>query len=68
MTAPDTALTAPAATPARDARVRARCHAAMTAATRRGPVAQALDRLLPVAVVVYAAIVLAEGLRVAGVL
>jgi len=61
-------LTAPATTPARDTRVRARCHATMTAARRPRPVARAIDRLLPVAVLVYAAITIVEGLRVAGVL
>jgi hypothetical protein len=50
------------------ARVRARCHATMTAARRPRPVARALDRLLPVAVLVYAAITIVEGLRMAGVL
>jgi hypothetical protein len=40
----------------------------MTAARRPRPVARALDRLLPVAVLVYAAITIVEGLRMAGVL
>jgi len=61
-------LTAPATTPARDVRVRGRCHATMTAAKRPRPVARAIDRLLPVAVLIYAAITIVEGLRVAGVL
>ena len=61
-------LTAPATTPARDARVRTLCHATMTAAKRPRPVARAVDRLLPVAVVIYAVLTLVEGLRVAGVL
>ena len=61
-------LTAPATTPARDTRVLASCHAAMTAVQRSRPVARAIDRLLPVAVLIYAAITIVEGLRVAGVL
>ena len=52
--------------PALDGRVRARCHAAMTG-RRPGPLARtarrAIDGLLPVAVVVYAVVTLAEGLR-----
>ncbi|HET9271958.1 MAG TPA: hypothetical protein VFO31_27455 [Vicinamibacterales bacterium] len=58
----------PAAAPrqARDAMVRARCHAAMTATARqRTPAASgAFDRLLPVAVVVYAIAVVAEAIRI----
>ena len=52
--------------PALDGRVRARCHAVMTG-RRPSPLARtarrAIDGLLPVAVVVYALVTLAEGLR-----
>jgi hypothetical protein len=66
-------LTAPAPREARDALVRARCHAAMTATSRRPrpfarATARAIDRLLPVAVVVYAVAVVVEGLKTIGVL
>jgi hypothetical protein len=61
-------LTGPLPAAARDARVRARCHAAMTTAGRRpSPLARtarrAIDGLWPVAVLVYAVVTLAEGLR-----
>jgi hypothetical protein len=73
--APDPVLTAlseleaPAPREARDAMVRARCHAAMTATARQrrppAPAAsRAFDRLLPVAVVVYAIAVVAEAIRI----
>jgi hypothetical protein len=61
-------LTVPATTPARDARVRARCHATLTASRRPRPVARVIDRLLPVAVVVYAVATVFEGLRLAGII
>ena len=67
-----TELAGPLPDAARDARVRARCHAALTSAAGRPRprtrAARAIDRLLPVAVVVYAAVTLAEGLRVIGIL
>ena len=61
-------LATPAPRHPRDAMVRARCHAAMTAAARRrtpsaSAASRAFDHLLPVAVVVYAIAVVAEGLR-----
>jgi hypothetical protein len=54
-------------TAALDARVRARCHAAMAAAARQPPpfaraACRVVDRLLPVAVVAYAVAVLVAGL------
>ena len=59
-------LAGPMPAAARDARVRARCHAAMNG-RRPSPLARtvrrAIDGLLPVAVGVYAAVTLAEGLR-----
>jgi len=62
-------LATPAPRHARDTRIRARCHAAMTAtAQQRTPSApaasRAFDRLLPVAVVVYAIAVVAEAIRI----
>jgi hypothetical protein len=66
-------LEAPAPRVARDALVRGRCHAAMRAASRAPAEPahaawRAIDRLLPVAVVVYAVAVVVEGLRTIGVL
>ena len=61
-------LGAPAPRAARDALVRARCHAAMTAAA--GPTRpartpwRAFDRLMPVAVLLYAIAVVAEAIRI----
>jgi hypothetical protein len=60
-------LSGPAPASALDRRVRTRCHAAMTAGRRPSPLARtarrAIDGLLPVAVVLYALVTLAEGLR-----
>jgi len=66
-------LAAPGPRDARTVLVRARCHAAMTATARRPkPFTRAawrtIDRLLPVAVLVYAIAVVVEGLRTIGVL
>jgi hypothetical protein len=56
--------------PGRDALVRRRCHAVLTAAPRPRSAGQhaqrALDRLLPVAVVAYGVATVVEGLRLAG--
>lgn len=65
-------LTPLAPTAALDERIRSRCHAAMAPATRKPcPITQvtirAIDRLLPVAVVLYVVVILVEGLRAAGV-
>ena len=61
-------LAVPAPREARDARVRARCHAAMTAAARSTPRTRrawrVFDRLLPVAALVYAIAVVAEAIRI----
>ena len=61
-------LSVPAPREARDALVRARCHAAMTAAARDTlPTRRArrvFDRLLPVAALVYAIAVVAEAIRI----
>ena len=67
------ALTGPVPRADRAALVRGRCHAALTAALRtphpiRKATQGAIDRLLPVAVVVYAVATVVEGLRLAGVL
>ena len=64
-----TELAGPVPAAARDARVRARCHAAMqSAAARRHPrtpaALRAIDRLLPLAIAVYASAVVLEVLRV----
>ena len=67
-------LAPPAPRDAHDTVVRARCHAAMAAPAHRPPrpfargVWQAIDRLLPVAALVYAVAVVVEGLKVMGVL
>ena len=62
-------LATPAPRHARDAMVRARCHAAMTATMRQpgppaGAASRAFDRLLPVAALVYAIAVVAEAIRI----
>ena len=63
-------LPAPSLSAAYDARVRSRCHAAMGAAKRqpssRQTVVRIIDRLLPLAVVVYGVATFVEGLRLAG--
>ena len=64
-------LAAPAPREARDALVRARCHAAMNDAGRPpAPLARAarrtFDRLLPAAALAYAIAVVAEGLVISG--
>ena len=56
-----------------DQRVRARCHVALTARARQPRAAaragrRGLDRLLALAVVAYGVAILAEGLRVLGVI
>ena len=62
-------LSASAPTARHDARVRARCHAALRSrpAIERLPwataAARAADRLLPVAVLVYAIVTVAEAIR-----
>jgi hypothetical protein len=66
-------LPAPAPDVTRDARIRARCHAALTARARRPqaavpPARRVMDQALAAAVVVYGVVVLVEGLRAAGVL
>ena len=65
-------LTGPPPAAARDSRVRARCHAAMASAHRPRPFThaalRAIDRMLPVAVVVYGLVTLVAGLRTAGIL
>lgn len=58
--------------PSRDARTLARCRAAMKPAEAPGPHLPAaafshiLDRLVPVAVVIYALVAVAEFLRISG--
>ena len=60
-------LAAPVPRATRDAIVRARCHAAMQSPRRPEPTthapSRAIDRLLPVAVLVYAIVVVAEAIR-----
>lgn len=61
-------LAPPAPRAAHDALVRARCHAAMTAAARPRPLSRSagrvFDGLLPVAALVYAIAVVAEAIRI----
>jgi hypothetical protein len=63
-------LPAPAPRAERDALVRRRCHAALTGVRQpqsaRQQLLRAVDRLLPVAVVVYGVATFVEGLRLAG--
>jgi hypothetical protein len=65
-------LSGPAPRAARDARVRARCHAVLKGVGRPGPFARkarwALDRVLPAAVLIYGVVVVVEGLKLAGLL
>jgi len=58
-------LAGPKPVAARDARVRARCHTAMrSAAARPQARPRAIDRLLPLALALYASAVVFEALRV----
>ena len=65
-------LAAPGLTAASDARVRARCHAAMAArsqdpsAVSRPAVARLTDVVMPMAVVLYGLVTFAEALQMAG--
>jgi hypothetical protein len=58
-------LSGPAPSVAHDARVRARCHAALAGSVgARRPRQSPFDTLLPLAVVVYGVVILWEGIRV----
>lgn len=61
-------LAAPPPREARDALVRARCHAAMAAARRPTPFSGlawwTIDRLLPVAAALYGVTIVVEALRI----
>jgi hypothetical protein len=60
-----TELTGPRPAAALDARVRARCHAAMRSAAGQPPArTRAIDQLLPLVLAVYASAVVLEALRV----